>query len=529
MARIPRYTQDKLASGLVGTAGVDTSGQQLFNSISQDASQVSSALYQLGNQEYQQQQYELRQRQAEQRALERQQKQLLEDVEVESHLGQLDLQLGDAANQTKDSRIKNPEGAGTDYMKSQTPTVNDYADGITNERVRERVRLGGMKAASQKANAITTWEPTQRTANAQASLETTIAGYVNQAGNVDTLLGVQEINTKLDGMRPSLAIAYGEKSDEVVRKAKSDVAKQYLDSIMIKDHNRVRPTIESGAFDSVLNAGQREELIARALKYQKAEEKEIDIQDQVNVLNKRVTIADTVVKTDESNYQSLKGTNEALHKALAEETSKPAKKQDITIVNQIKSEIQRNENLLENFGKEEDKKKKEAALKVYQSPDAMNTRLALTKERAAIAATKYKSKDDELKALQAYDAKVQKAQKNGWLDSPGSINRWESESQFVTSKMEKLRNKKESPFQQLQKGVSSLFNEANKYFNSTPPAPGKTSLQTKDALGTAYQTKVQSLVQQYKRVYGKDPDASALKTIDGLARQGAVKEVHGGK
>lgn len=524
MPKIPVYEQGQLASSAVGTPGVDTSGTQLFGTIAQAAGGITDELART----IQANNVEAARKKREADELAKAQKKILDDIDVANHESKLDLQLGDEEGKVKAEKQSDPAGSGALFTQRGTDIMDKYLDGITDENVKNRVKLGTIKSINARANAMNGWTLTQRTANAQAGIESTLAEYVNRAGNLTTAQEVGQTWEKIEALRGPGTLAFGAKTDEIIRRAKTDVAEQYVNGLMIRDHNAVRPVLESGAFDSALNAEKRRQLIEKAGLLAKAEEQDMRIQDTIDSTNRQIETTDIVVNTDDNDLQSLIGTEQELTNRIEQIEALPSGRRPLSEYNHLVTQREGIRKKVENFGKDQNAERDRKLRERYESEPAQQSRINLINARVRIETgikNKTFSKEQMASELEGYRQKLEKAKQFGYLDTPGSSQRWESEKRWLQTNIEVMKSKKESPAQMLQRGVTELIHGASQMFSGMPPSAGKTPRQSHDARNTSYQTRLNALNEKYRRTHnGADPPPDVLKLHDTWAKAGAQKD-----
>lgn len=251
MARIPQYTQNKLASSLVGVTPVDTSGSELMGTIANGASQVAGAAFSYAS-------HEAAKREAEIRALEQKQQNAFEDIEAYKVSIAIESQLWEMIDKTKTDYSANPAQGLKVIQDEGGKFIAETLGNIENPGVKEKAAGIVMNSFRGKLSELHTWSRTQSTANAQTQLSESMAILSQQAGRSTNIGQIQELLGKVDLAKNNLDLAYGTKSSEIMTKAKTDIAKSYIMGMLDREQPElVAKTLDSKAFDSLITADER--------------------------------------------------------------------------------------------------------------------------------------------------------------------------------------------------------------------------------------------------------------------------------
>lgn len=289
MPKIPIYDQQQLASSAVGTPGRDDSNAQLFNAVGREADSVAAGV----NRFMLAERYELRRAQREQQAYEKAQQAELDKLEVSSHAAKLDLLNDQRREALKEKRINNPKGAAQEYLDGVEAVNEQYIQdaGIVDPIMQSKVRTVGLKSARESAGRLTTWESTQRTANAQSTFDTTLAEFalsMGQSGESvdDFLANVEKLNKYIGEQEELLGPSVREKQITAVKEG----AKNWLSKLARTKPEAAEKIISEGVLGALIgekevgpiyNAAQLD--IKREQKKQEDEKKSADSQMYIDM------------------------------------------------------------------------------------------------------------------------------------------------------------------------------------------------------------------------------------------------------
>ena len=542
MGKIQSYQQGDLASSAVGTPGVDNSLTSVLNQVGQMAGAAENHVAALASQEYQQTRVEALRRQAEQRALEKQQRELLDKVDIDTHAAQLDLQLGALKTQTKTEHLKDPDSAVGRYTEQASKLTDDYLKNVP-ASLQSQVRIKAVESTRSASSDINNWSYTQRTDNARAGLTSTLADYINGAANLGSIEDVGKQWQKVDALKPSLETAYGTDAEKIIRETKTNITKQYVSNLMVKDASLVEPLIKSGAFDRELDGSTRADLIHRADVYVKAKER--DDKHQIDLANtqERIVTTKDYAFLDKSDLGAVTAFNNKA-KADLEAAVKTGNSELVAKRAQVYEDSKKT---LENWGKEQSQKEREQLQSIHNSPKAKEIRDAIVERRATKLPFIVDSVKAE-KALRAQQAAVEAAYKANYLTEAEH----RVELNWLSGKIQanmKTQNKRGGLGRALDSGVEAtgrVIRDLGEQINATwmgtkdrmgaaaytefgkvPAAPGKTQKDTHRQLINSYTDLMDVGSERYKRAHGKDPDAAALRTIDIMAKTEARRRLYG--
>jgi len=252
MAKIPQYTQNKLASSLVGVIPVDTSGSELMDTIANGASQVTGAALSYAS-------HEAAKREAEIRALEKKQQNAFEDIEAYKVSIETESQLWEMIDKVKIDYRANPAQGLKIIQDEGGKFIAETLGNIENPGIKQKAAGIVMNSFRGKLSELHTWSRTQSTANAQTQLSESMAILSQQAGRATNIGQIQELLGKVDLAKNNLELAFGtKKAYETMTKAKTDIAKSYIMGMLDRGQPElVAKTLDSKAFDSLITADER--------------------------------------------------------------------------------------------------------------------------------------------------------------------------------------------------------------------------------------------------------------------------------
>ncbi len=546
MPRIPKYEQNALPSAMVGTPGVDTSVSQGLTQAGAGLNRLGQALYDpIENDYIVNQRALLKQQQAQQQA-EKELQKLYDQTKTSGDAAQGDIALNDLNNELRNTYRDDVTGAREEWDKRSDELVKKLQDGYTDptQRLMFEQKIQEKRNAQTKnfSDYVVSRMPDIAKSNANR-----LGDALQLSTNSATFSGTQILG-KIEafGADPNTTeayrVAYGKDAEVEIRKRQSNGIQNFLAQVAnTGDEKRLETLIKDTRFDKYIEGRDKEQFYTRQRSLAAAVRSQQKVALEIDETQTRSNIVTTVLRTDPDDIESLKATGSQLRETLQIELGKPASVRSRETVSKLQSEIEQNDRQIRDLPKRQraearqaEQDRRDAQLQVYRSDAAQKVRLQLTAERAGLTERlkTIKNPSEALKLIQGYSAKVEKYGNGGshYLDVPGSTSNEEGERAWTNRQLEALRNKKKPGFQQLYDTVEGFIGQASKYFQGTPPAPGKTSRQNHDELNTAYKSRLNSLVQRYQQRHnGKSPDPATLKIMHGDAMNGAMKDAHSGR
>lgn len=284
MAKIPGYTQNKLASSLVGVAPVDLSGGDTMRAIAGDANQVSSAALAYGAQQIQQDRIATAKKEAEIKALEAKQQNTFDEIEAYQVSVDTEAKLWQMIDQTKIDYAHSPADGLKHIQDEGNDLIINTLNAIPSNGVKEKAAGIIMNSYRGKLSEFHTWSRAQSTANAQTQLGGAMDTLAQQAGRSTDFGQIQQLLTKADSAKGNMELAFGAKAPDIINKSKTNIAKSYIMGMLDRGQpQQVAATLDSGAFDSMIDTNSRVTL-------KKAAGAMIKAQDEVNNFDKTLQV-----------------------------------------------------------------------------------------------------------------------------------------------------------------------------------------------------------------------------------------------
>lgn len=527
MAKIPLYEQNQLASQVTGTPGVDGSAGAAFRMINQAAEGVASDLASIARQN----QIYMLQKEREQAAIAKQQQKMLDDVEVANHLAAISLNSGDAETQTKIDTEKDPAPAPGVFSDMATEKMNQYLDSVSDPNIRARVQAQATNDIRSRSKGMEGWALTQRTANAKANTDQLLGTFIERGGELGSAQDVGKMWEEIEKLRPSVTAAYGEKADEVIKKTKSAVTKEFLNGTMIRNWEAVEPMIKAGIFDSALSEKEGAEFIYKANTLAKAKKHDDDLTLKADSTLRQIESATLVVDTPNDDPIAIQQSINKVDRQI-EAAKSLGDKASTSEINHYVSQKSQLTKMLDNVDKEKREDQLATKRKVYESQGAMNDREKLIKARERIDTAirdKTASKEYLVNSVANVMKSVQEVHKRGGLDKPG--NESTTYNSYVKWSTGILNSKKAGggadPKVSTSAVIGQAVGKAQKFFQGAPPPPGKDKKQVVDQATSAYQQEYNSMVDRFRTRFNKEPGEADLAKIDQYARKHATGKVYG--
>lgn len=157
MPKVPRYDQNNLASSLVGTPGVDTSGGQLFNTLASEADQAGQGFQRLYAQDYQTQQEEIKRKQAEVRAAEKAMETAKRSAEVSGYNSGYGVELNAVDNQLRQRDNWNTDATLNDFSTQADELMQKKLDAIQDPLTKLQAQKAFNETKAQYSVGVGDW------------------------------------------------------------------------------------------------------------------------------------------------------------------------------------------------------------------------------------------------------------------------------------------------------------------------------------------------------------------------------------
>lgn len=252
MAKVPQYTQDRLASSIVPVV-VDNSAAQLTEKLNNNVQGLATVTLELSAK-----------KQREVDALNAKIKSVNDTLTAYDRSIAIENEMYDIIEQEKINNIDNPqlavknvEARGRELITQRMSELNDNTDIAVKEK------MAGIVTNSfrGKLGELRSWQQAQDTANAQGKIESMFDGLCTRASKSNDLKILSEC-LNFDGymgkdgepLSEAIKLAYGKKAPEAIAKAKSNIAKSYVIGLLDrKNPNQVEAVLNSGVLDNYLD------------------------------------------------------------------------------------------------------------------------------------------------------------------------------------------------------------------------------------------------------------------------------------
>jgi len=298
MARVNIYTQQRLASSLVGVPEANLSGAAMAGNVANNAGEMAQGSLQLAAQK--------------QAAVDAQQVKLQninDTITAYQDSTAIETEMWDLVDSKKQEFVNNPKGAikaiqdgGSDLLLER---LSQYEE---NPNVQEKMAGILTNSFRGKLNEVHSWALSQDTANSKNKIQNVLSQLNTQAsrtsdiGRVQELLSFAELNDEQSGMKfgDYVKLAYGANGEEEINKAKEGIAKSYIVGMLDrKQANSVSATLDSGAFDSLLSPEDRLSLKKMATGVINAEKKQASMDNMFQVYGIK---ENALIKSSEGKY-----------------------------------------------------------------------------------------------------------------------------------------------------------------------------------------------------------------------------------
>lgn len=195
MPKIPRFDQQRIASSVVGTPGVDTSGAKVFESLAQAAQGVQSQAAQLIQAEN-----VIRYRaQQEQKRKDEELKNAQDAAELAQHQFQLDSGLDNLRTNIESEHKDAPTMAAKAYEQQGKIVVDRYVEAhITDPKMKAALIKSGYGSLRDSMSRVQDWSFSQRNENIRVGGENLLIEYARELGTKNTLQELMDYRQKFD-------------------------------------------------------------------------------------------------------------------------------------------------------------------------------------------------------------------------------------------------------------------------------------------------------------------------------------------
>lgn len=204
MGKIPLFQQERLASSVVGTPGVDLSGSQAFSAQASALQQIGNSAFQVAGAELSLRNQELRQKRAEQRAAEQAMQEGLAKLTVANTMLGFEDELEQIITATRDEHLQFPEAAGALIKENGRALLDRYAQGIPDPITRMNFKAQGLNSLRSALGQNETWERqahlTKQVAEAENAFDKFSLRLGNRTNTPQVLADIENFNTTQMGI-----------------------------------------------------------------------------------------------------------------------------------------------------------------------------------------------------------------------------------------------------------------------------------------------------------------------------------------
>lgn len=258
MGKISRFQQKRLASSVVGTPGVDTSGQQIGASASQSLGQVASTLFQV--------------------AQERQQ--VVNETEAANTFSQYETAHSEAVSAIKQAHANNPQEAITAARDSAIGLAKDFGLDMNSPASRNMFQRLVNSRVRKSNQDMKNWALTQDSVNTINNYKNSFSSFSMQGSNAPDLLtlenNIQDIQTQ--SARLGSAVM-GSKSPEFTHETIKETLTGFILNQTIADPDAAEDMLSDELFSKHLSGEEKVSLLEKVRSVGKShrEQQRIDL------------------------------------------------------------------------------------------------------------------------------------------------------------------------------------------------------------------------------------------------------------
>ena len=207
MGSIPRYQREKLASSVVGTPGVDASGQQVGQSVADSFENVTNTLFKIASE-----------RQA-----------IVNEAEATKKFIDYRNDLNTTIEQTQIDMSETPDKVWDSVKEQNTPLMADYENSMGNagsKGIFQRLANSNLVSTSKS---LSSWSLGQQTANAQFNVKASYDTIIQSGKTRPSIAQVEQGYAEVDKITETTGKAvYGAKAIDMGEEAKLKMAEDYF-------------------------------------------------------------------------------------------------------------------------------------------------------------------------------------------------------------------------------------------------------------------------------------------------------------
>jgi hypothetical protein len=533
MAQISPYEIGEVASHAVGTPGVDTSGAQLAQAVSNDAGQVFQAKEQVNAAINSENKRLLDKAQDAQIAYQNKLEDAVRTTGIANRSASEIAGLADAHATLQKQNEATPEKTGPAFNDALTQRIQEIgADNTLSPLMRQGVLTKVTEAGGEMQKQIATNLLIQQALNARGQFQDTANKLVQQASNPNlTLQDVGNIRSSAQALSFGLNQIYPpDQAPKQQKELDSGIVKGWLNSkIAGGSPQQVLDILKSGAMKDTLDGKDQEQLAHDAQNQIHIQIQDAAYQSNVATVQNRITASNTYAGMNPQDMGSVTQTLASL-KAQGAQMQALLKQHpgDVNLVGQIEHNdalVKSTTKVQQNFGTAEAARKIQEQAQFYKTPQSIEAQKNLNEAQSALQvkiAQGNMSKEDGLKEAKKLQDLNEKA-----FNAAGVHNVPQEQylrvAKFTSKMLDHFANEPDPLWLQGVHWLQQFTGQAQK----APAAQGQSHAATVNHGISSYDKTMTGLKNQYLKTYGKPPDAGALKIMDGHARQKSVQDVYG--
>lgn len=300
MGRINRYQQNKLASSIVGTPGVDTSGQMLGQSISQTAGSLANTVFQV----------------------ESAKQEIVNASETLKHTSQFDSEFDAGVQDIYTKYVSEPTKALENVTKFGQDLMGRYSSGISNPSVKGSFEKQALNSIANQAKSTRSWANTKQTEKAINDLNTSYSTLAAQAGTINDLNTFNTLLQTVNGSSGVAFLTFGKSASEKIMKVKQDVTKNLIYGNITNDPGLVLDWIDNNALVDpetkapILDQAELTKIRGEAQTAFKAQAEQVKFNEMRFFSKDMSDLTDAVVLNDETSLIRLNNQEESIRATL---------------------------------------------------------------------------------------------------------------------------------------------------------------------------------------------------------------------
>lgn len=231
MGNIPRIQRRKLVSSVVGTPGVDRSGEMIASSVAQAAGKIANTLFDI---------------------VQKKQK-IVDATEVNNVLTEFEIEYDTATREIYLQLQNDPVQAIRKVNEIGTDLRNKYTGDLITASAKQQFNVFATSTIRNQTESSRKWARDQQTTNVVNNLNSATDMLIAEAGNINSLEELAVINNRLDRSFESAKNVIGKNASKYVKDKKIKAVDNYINGNLAIDPGRILLELEGGVFDDVLS------------------------------------------------------------------------------------------------------------------------------------------------------------------------------------------------------------------------------------------------------------------------------------